>query len=60
MGTAKVQGDLWSIAASDWAIIQEPNHNPLFEAMLAKLHNYLMQVVVAVAQVSLQWNMPHR
>jgi len=35
MGTAKAQGDLWSVAASDWALLQEPNHNPLFEAMLS-------------------------
>ena len=34
MGTAKTQGDLWSVAASDWALFQEPMHDPLFEAML--------------------------
>ncbi len=34
MRTAKIQGDLWSVAPSDWALIHEPNHNPLFAAML--------------------------
>ena len=35
MGTAAIQGDLWSVAPSDWTLIHEPNHNPLFEAMLS-------------------------
>jgi SAM-dependent methyltransferase len=35
MGTAKVQGELWGNAPQDWATIQEPNHEPLREAMLA-------------------------
>ena len=34
MGSSQIQGDLWSVAAADWAELQEPNHLPLFEAML--------------------------
>ena len=34
MGSAEIQGDLWGTAARDWAEIQEPQHGPLFEAML--------------------------
>jgi SAM-dependent methyltransferase len=34
MNSAKVQGDLWGQAPSDWAHFQEPKCNPLFEAML--------------------------
>lgn len=34
MGSAKKQGELWGQAPSDWALLIEPKHNPLFEAML--------------------------
>lgn len=34
MGSAKKQGELWGQVPSDWALLQEPQHNPLFEAML--------------------------
>jgi len=34
MGSSKIQGELWNHAPSDWAYVQEPQHNPLFEAML--------------------------
>ncbi len=34
MGTAKVQGELWGNAPQGWAEIQEPNHRPLWEAMM--------------------------
>ncbi len=34
MGSAEIQGDLWGTAARDWAELQEPQHGPLFEAML--------------------------
>lgn len=34
MGTAKIQGELWGQAPRDWAMIQEPMHRPLWEAML--------------------------
>lgn len=34
MSTASTQGELWSAAAQDWADLQEPMHNPLFEAMI--------------------------
>jgi hypothetical protein len=34
MGSAAVQGDLWGQAPSDWTFIQEPHHNPIFEAMI--------------------------
>jgi SAM-dependent methyltransferase len=34
MGSAKKQGDLWGQEPSDWALLQEPKHIPLFEAML--------------------------
>ncbi len=35
MGTANVQGELWGQSPHDWATIQEPNHEPMREAMLA-------------------------
>jgi SAM-dependent methyltransferase len=35
MGSAMIQGDLWGRAPSDWALLQEPKHIPLFEAMLS-------------------------
>ncbi len=35
MGTAELQGDLWGSAPDGWAMIQEPKHKPLFEAMAA-------------------------
>lgn len=34
MGTAAIQGKLWSQAPQDWATLQEPMHRPLWEAML--------------------------
>lgn len=34
MGTAAIQGELWDIAPRDWATIMEPQHKPLWEAML--------------------------
>jgi SAM-dependent methyltransferase len=34
MGSAEVQGDLWGKAPRDWAELQEPQHRPLWEAML--------------------------
>ncbi len=34
MATARVQGELWSKAAQDWAEIQEPVHTPIWQAML--------------------------
>jgi SAM-dependent methyltransferase len=34
MGTAKIQGELWGKAPQAWAVIQEPMHKPLWEAML--------------------------
>lgn len=34
MSTAAIQGELWGLAARDWASLQEPQHSPLFEAML--------------------------
>lgn len=34
MGSANIQGDLWSRAPRGWAEIQEPQHRPLWEAML--------------------------
>jgi SAM-dependent methyltransferase len=34
MGTAKIQGELWSKAPRGWAEIQEPMHMPLWETML--------------------------
>jgi SAM-dependent methyltransferase len=34
MGTAEIQGELWGQAPRDWALIQEPMHRPLWEAML--------------------------
>jgi SAM-dependent methyltransferase len=35
MNSAAKQGDLWGQAPRDWALIQEPQHTPLFEAMLS-------------------------
>jgi len=34
MGSAKVQGELWSLAAQDWANLQEPLTKPLWVAMI--------------------------
>ncbi len=34
MGSAEINGPLWSTAPADWATLQEPNHAPLFEEML--------------------------
>jgi SAM-dependent methyltransferase len=34
MGSAEVQGELWGAAARDWAELQEPQHMPVWEAML--------------------------
>lgn len=34
MGSADVQGPLWGAEAGTWSKIQEPHHEPLFEAML--------------------------
>jgi len=34
MRTAEIQGELWGQAPQDWALIQEPMHRPLWEAML--------------------------
>jgi len=34
MSSAKIQGDLWGKEARDWAELQEPQHRPLWEAML--------------------------
>jgi SAM-dependent methyltransferase len=34
MGSSKIQGELWGAAARDWARIQEPQHLPVWEAML--------------------------
>jgi ubiquinone/menaquinone biosynthesis C-methylase UbiE len=34
MGSAKVQGEVWSLAAQDWANLQEPTAKPLWQAML--------------------------
>ena len=35
MGSADVQGPLWGAEADTWSRIQEPQHRPLFTAMLA-------------------------
>jgi SAM-dependent methyltransferase len=35
MGSAQIQGDLWSQAPEDWASLQEPLHAPLWQAMLS-------------------------
>lgn len=35
MGSAQMQGDLWSQAPEDWAVLQEPLHAPLWQAMLS-------------------------
>jgi SAM-dependent methyltransferase len=34
MGTSTAQGELWGLAACDWAELQEPTAKPLWEAML--------------------------
>lgn len=34
MGTAEIQGELWGKVPQDWAMLQEPLHTPLWEAML--------------------------
>ena len=34
MGSAKIQGDMWGRAPRGWVEIQEPQHRPLWEAML--------------------------
>lgn len=34
MGSAKIQGQLWGAEADTWSQIQEPQHTPLFVAML--------------------------
>ena len=34
MGTAEIQGELWSKVPRDWATLQEPMHKPLWDAML--------------------------
>lgn len=34
MGTAETQGELWGKMPRDWAMLQEPMHVPLWEAML--------------------------
>lgn len=34
MGSAQIQGPLWSQAPRDWAYLQEPKHTPLWIAML--------------------------
>jgi len=36
MGSAEIQGDLWGRRAQDWAELQEPYHQPLWEVMLEK------------------------
>jgi len=33
MGTASVQGDIWSGAPRDWAELQEPLFTPIYEAV---------------------------
>ena len=37
MGTAAMQGELWSAKATDWADAQEGTVRPVFEAVIAKL-----------------------
>lgn len=34
MGTSSTQGELWGAASHDWAMLTEPQHRPLWEAML--------------------------
>ncbi|UCC86522.1 MAG: class I SAM-dependent methyltransferase [Anaerolineales bacterium] len=34
MGSAEVQGQMWGLAAKDWAELQEPHHEPLWQVML--------------------------
>jgi len=34
MGSSTVQGELWGASARDWAELQEPQHLPVWEAML--------------------------
>lgn len=35
MGSAQIQGELWSQAPENWATLQEPLHAPLWQAMLS-------------------------
>jgi len=37
MGSADKQGKLWGTAVADWAIINEPHHEPYWHAMLDDL-----------------------
>lgn len=34
MGSSTTQGELWGAAANDWATLQEPQHRPVWDAML--------------------------
>jgi hypothetical protein len=34
MGSSTTQGELWGAAARDWAELQEPQHKPVWQAML--------------------------
>lgn len=34
MGSSTTQGELWGVAAQDWADLQEPLHAPVWEALL--------------------------
>ncbi|MCP4210004.1 MAG: methyltransferase domain-containing protein [Halieaceae bacterium] len=34
MGSSSIQGELWGQVPQDWALLQEPMHRPLWEAML--------------------------
>jgi SAM-dependent methyltransferase len=38
MGTAQVQGELWSVRADDWAEVHEHNMRPVYEAALDLVH----------------------
>ncbi len=38
MGSAEIQGDLWGRSARDWAELQEPMHQPLWDVMLNEGH----------------------
>ena len=35
MGSAQIQNELWSKAPKDWAVLQEPMHEPLWRVMLS-------------------------
>jgi len=37
-GTARVQGELWSARADDWAAVHEHNMTPVYEAVLDLVH----------------------